>query len=93
MDKHQSRYTRREVIHTYNTSGRCDLDMLRCRLFKTPSDFPVPVLKFSYRLPVEVKLLDKGRLFKVLKTWLVDATYYYSLDEWFEDFLAGLGRE
>lgn len=39
-------------------------------------------------LSVVVKLLDK----EFLKNWLVETKpTYYSLDEWFEDSLAGLG--
>lgn len=85
----QSSQNTREEIHSQNTRGRCELDKPHCRLSKTQwSGFPVLASKMLNRLPIQVKLLDKGRFIKVLKTWLVDAAYYL-LDEWLENSLLG----
>lgn len=76
MRYNQNGYTTREELHPYNTEGRCELDLPRFRHFKTQSGSPVLTLKIFNMLPFKIKLLDKGRFFKVLKSWLVDAAYH-----------------
>lgn len=56
------------------------------------SGFPVLALQYFNSLQNKMKFLDRGRFFKVLKTWLIDAAFYL-FDEWFKNSLVGLGRE
>lgn len=83
-------FSARNNIHSHNTRNKTKIDIPRCRLSKSADRFPILALKMFNILPGKTKMLNRRGFLRVVKSWLMEASYY-SVREFFEDPLLGQG--